>query len=78
MFHVPIDWTRFGQLPDSNLDEHEQHTDIPRATRTKDVQSLSTKMQTTKFSSANFQEMLSPSYIISRIQRLEGKPCRSR
>ena len=28
-------------------------------------------MQTTKFSSANFQKILSPSYIIFRIQRLE-------
>ena len=33
--------------------------------------SLSTKKQTTKFSSANFQKMLSPSYIILKIQRLE-------
>ena len=31
-----------------------------------------------KFSSANFQKMLSPSYIIFRIQRLEVKQCRSR
>ena len=30
-----------------------------------------TKKQTTKFSSANYQKMLSPSYIILRIQRLE-------
>ena len=40
--------------------------------------SLTTKKQTTKFSSANFQKMLSPSYVILRIQRLEGKQCRSR
>ena len=40
--------------------------------------SLTTKKQTTKFSSANFQKMLSPSYIILRIQSLEGKQCRSR
>ena len=40
--------------------------------------SLTTKKQTTKFSSANFQKMLSQSYIILRIQRLEGKQCRSR
>ena len=39
---------------------------------------LTTKKQTTKFSSANFQKMLSLSYIILRIQRLEGKQCRSR
>ena len=39
---------------------------------------LTTEKQTTKFSSANFQKMLSPSYIILRIQRLEGKQCRSR
>ena len=37
--------------------------------------SLIIKKQTTK---ANFQNMLSPSYIILRIQRLEGKQCRSR
>ena len=42
------------------------------------LNSLSTEKQTTKFSSANFQKMLSPSYIILRIQRLEGKQCRSR
>ena len=40
--------------------------------------SLTTKKQTTIFSSANFQKMLSPSYIILRIQRVEGKQCRSR
>ena len=33
---------------------------------------------TTKFLSANFQKNLSPSYIILRIQRLEGKQCRTR
>ena len=42
------------------------------------VNSLTTKQQTTKFSSANFQEMWGPCYIILRIQRLEGKQCRSR
>ena len=42
------------------------------------VNSLTTEKQTTKFSSANFQKLLSPSYIILRIQRLEGKQCRSR
>ena len=42
------------------------------------INSLTTEKQTTKFSSANFQKMLSPSYIILRIQRLEGKQCRSR
>ena len=40
--------------------------------------SLTTEKQTTKFSSANFKKMLSPSYIILRTQRLEGKQCRSR
>ena len=41
--------------------------------------SLTTEKQTTKkFLSANFKKMLSPSYIILRIQRLEGKQCRSR
>ena len=39
------------------------------------VNSFTTKKQTTKFSSANFQIMLSPSYIILKIQRLEGKQC---
>ena len=37
------------------------------------INSLTTEKQTTKFSSANFQKMLSPSYIILRIQRPEGK-----
>ena len=36
------------------------------------------KQQMTKFSSANFQKMFDPSYIILRIQRLEDKQCRSR
>ena len=40
--------------------------------------SLTTKKQLTKFSSAKFQKKLSPSYIILKIQRLEGKQCRSR
>ena len=39
--------------------------------------SLTTEKQTTKFSSANFQKILNPSYTILRIQRLEGKQCRS-
>ena len=45
-----------------------------------DFKSLSTKKQTTKFSPANFQQkkMLSPSYIILRIRRLDGKQYRSR
>ena len=42
------------------------------------LNSLTTEKQTTKFSSANFQKMLSPSYIILRIQNLGGKQCRSR
>ena len=42
------------------------------------LNSLTTEKQTLKFSSANFQKMLSPSYIILRIQRLEGKQCRPR
>ena len=40
--------------------------------------SLTTKKQTTKFLSANFPKMFSPSYIILRSQRLKGKQCRSR
>ena len=40
--------------------------------------SLTTKKQTTKFSSAHFQKLLSPGYITLRIQRLESKQCRSR
>ena len=40
--------------------------------------SLPFKKQTTKFSSANFKKMLSPGYVILRIQRLECKQCRSR
>ena len=39
--------------------------------------SLTTKEQTTKFSSANSQKILSLSYIILRIERLEDKQCRS-
>ena len=44
------------------------------------LNSLTTKKQTPKFSSANFEKkkLLSPSYIILRIQRLEDKQCRSR
>ena len=38
---------------------------------------FTTKKQMTKFSSANFQKILRPSYIILRIQRLEGKQGRS-
>ena len=41
------------------------------------VNSLTTKKQMTKFLSANFQKMLSPSCIILRIQRLEEKQRRS-
>ena len=41
------------------------------------VNSLTTEKQTTKFSSADFQKFLNPSYIILRIQRLEGRQCRS-
>ena len=36
------------------------------------LNSFTTKKQMTKFSSANFQKMLSPSYIILRIQRLRA------
>ena len=36
------------------------------------INSLTAEKQTTKFLSANFQKMLSPSYIILRIQRLEA------
>ena len=39
---------------------------------------LITKKQMTKFSSANFQKMLSPSYIILKNQRLDSKQCESR
>ena len=40
--------------------------------------SFTTKNQMTKYSSANFQKISSPSYFILRIQRLEGKQCRCR
>ena len=40
------------------------------------INSLTTEKQTIKFSSANFQKILNPSYIILRIQRLESKQCR--
>ena len=36
------------------------------------INSLTTKQQTTIFSPAIFQRMLSPSYVILRIQRLKG------
>ena len=39
----------------------------------KKKKSLTAKKQTTKFSSANFQKMLSPSHITLRIQRLKSK-----
>ena len=55
-----------------------QHMTMEESTSKQWVNSLTTEKQTTKFSSANFQKMLSPSYIILRIQRLEGKQCRSR
>ena len=42
------------------------------------LNSLTTKKQKTKFWSANFQKMLSSSYDTLRIQRLEGKQCRSK
>ena len=35
--------------------------------------SFTTKKHMSKFSSANFQKLLSPSYIVLRNQRLEGK-----
>ena len=42
------------------------------------LNSLTTKKKSTKFLSAVFKKMISPSYIILRTQRLEGKQCRSR
>ena len=42
------------------------------------LNSLTTKKQTTKFSSADFEKMFSPSYIILEIKRVEGKQWRSR
>ena len=39
---------------------------------------LTTRKQMIKFSFANFQNILSPSYITFRIKRLEGIQCRSR
>ena len=41
------------------------------------LNSLTIKKQTTKFTSANFQKMLISSCNILRIQRLEGKQCSS-
>ena len=43
-----------------------------------ELNSFTTEKQTTKFLSANFQKMLSPCYIILRIQRQEDKQYRSR
>ena len=48
-----------------------------RGNRWLEVNTLTSKKQTTKFTSANFQNKLSPSYNILRIRRLEGKQCRS-
>ena len=45
---------------------------------TEGFNSLTNKKADDKISSANFQKILSPSYIILRIQRQEGKQCRSR
>ena len=42
------------------------------------LNSSTTEKQMTKCLSANFQKMSSPSYIILRLQRLEGKQHRSR
>ena len=42
------------------------------------VNSFTSRKQMTKFSSANFQKILSQSYTILRIQKLESKQCRSR
>ena len=47
-------------------------------TRRSHFNSLTTEKHTTKFSSANFQKMFSPSYIALRILRLSGKQCGSR
>ena len=41
------------------------------------INSLTSEKQTRNVSSANFKKMISSSYIILRIQRLEGKQCRS-
>ena len=46
---------------------------IPAGGRIHLINSLTTKKQTTKLLSANFQTMLSPIYIILRIQRPESK-----
>ena len=42
------------------------------------LKSLTSKKQMRKFLSAKFQKMISPNHIILRIQRQEGKQCRSR
>ena len=60
------------------------HKNLPKGNLSLDFKcseihsALTTEKLTTKFSSTNFQNMLSPSYIILRIQRLEGKQFRSR
>ena len=50
----------------------------PTFKKRRPINSLTTRKQTTKFSSASFRKMSSPSYIVMRIQRLEGKQRRSR
>ena len=64
--------TRNGDPPKKVVVVYNMHS------KTEMLNSVTTEKQTTKFSSANFQKMLSPSYIIWRIQKLEGKQCRSR
>ena len=49
----------------------------PICPSTFNINSLTTKRQTTKFSSANLQKVLTPTYIILRIQRLEGRHMRA-
>ena len=60
------------QLCWSELDVVDKHFKDPRF-----LNFLTTKEQTTKVLSANFQKMLSLNYITLRINRLESKQCRS-
>ena len=73
---------RKAQLDESIVSDEVAHDEPPHLDlRCMQIQLsltlLTTKTQTTKFTSANFQKLLGPSYIILKIQLPEGIQCRS-
>ena len=76
-FRVPVIQKQVGnlqlQLSTKNLYARVIHIKIFQKLRADNFNSLTTKKQTTKFSSANFQKMLSPSYIMLGIQKTRGQ-----